>query len=157
MKAKKFTATYIALFGYDLENCVRFSKFKTVDEFKTYLKDNNLKYDVGNGEFNNTEDVDLNPSILICEKAYYEKTGVLADWDHVGLYNYLNNRLSGIAWVEDCESIWVSCGRYELSDDENIELIFNDIKSFDCVEIELEYDEDDFEMEEMKYTTPKIM
>ena len=139
MNKRTFKNTYIVLFGsFDSDKFVKFSKFKTVDDFKKHLNKKHLSYDAGDGMFVNENDEDYNSCFYICEKKYYEDTGCIADWDHVILQDHLNDRESGITWGEDCESVWFACGSYFKSDDENLEALFNDLKSIDGIEIELE-------------------
>lgn len=142
MSKRTFKNTYIVLFGdFDNGKFVKFSKFKTADDFKKYLNKKHLSYDAGEGMFVNENDEDCNSWFCICEKKYYEDTGYIADWDHIILQDYLNDRESGITWGEDCESVWFACGSYRKSDDENLEACFNDLKSIDGIEIELELPE----------------
>lgn len=142
MSKRTFKNTYIVLFGdFDNGKFVKFSKFKTADDFKKYLNKKHLSYDAGEGMFVNENDEDRNSCFCICEKKYYEDTGYIADWDHIILQDYLNDRESGITWGEDCESVWFACGSYRKSDDENLEACFNDLKSIDGIEIELELPE----------------
>jgi hypothetical protein len=142
MSKRTFKNTYIVLFGdFDNGKFVKFSKFKTADDFKKYLNKKHLSYDAGEGMFVNENDEDRSSCFCICEKKYYEDTGYIADWDHIILQDYLNDRESGITWGEDCESVWFACGSYFKSDDENLEACFNDLKSIDGIEIELELPE----------------
>lgn len=139
MSKRTFKNTYIVLFGaFDSDKFVNFSKFKTVDDFKKHLNKKHLSYDAGEGMFIHEDDEDRNSCFYICEKKYYEDAGCIADWDHVILQDYLNDRESGITWGEDCESVWFACGSYFKSDDENLEALFNDLKAIDGIEIELE-------------------
>ena len=143
MSKRTFKNTYIVLFGdFDNGKFVKFSKFKTADDFKKHLNKKHLSYDAGEGMFVNENDEDCNSCFCICEKKYYEDTGYIADWDHIILQDYLNDRESGITWGEDCESCWFACGSYFKSDDENLEACFNDLKSIDGIEIELELPKD---------------
>ncbi len=142
MSKRTFKNTYIVLFGaFDSDKFVNFSKFKTVDDFKKHLNKKHLSYDAGEGMFIHEDDEDRNSCFYICEKKYYEDIGCIADWDHVILQDYLNDRKSGIVWSEDCESVWFACGRYDMTEDENLEAIFNDLKAIDGIEIELELPE----------------
>ena len=142
MNKRTFKNTYIVLFGaFDSDKFVNFSKFKTVDDFKKHLNKKHLSYDAGEGMFIHEDDEDRNSCFYICEKKYYEDSGCIADWDHVILQDYLNDRESGITWGEDCESVWFACGSYFKSDDENLEALFNDLKAIDGIEIELELPE----------------
>ena len=139
MSNRTFKNTYIVLFGdFDNGKFVKFSNFKTLDDFKKYLDKKHLFYDAGEGVFINEIDEDYNPCFCICEKKYYEDTGHIADWDHIILQDYLNDRESGITWGEECESAWFACGTFFKSDEENLEACFNDLKSIDGIEIELE-------------------
>ena len=143
MSKRTFKNTYIVLFGdFDNGKFVKFSNFKTVDDFKKHLNKKHLFYDAGEGVFVNENDEDCNSSFCICEKKYYEDTGYIADWHHVILEDHLNDRESGITWGEDCESVWFACGSCFKSDDENLEALFNDLKSIDGIEIELELPKD---------------
>ena len=143
MSKRTFKNTYIVLFGdFDNGKFVKFSNFKTVDDFKKHLNKKHLYYDAGDGVFINENGEDCNSCFCICEKKYYEDTGCIADWHHVILEDHLNNRESGITWGEDCESAWFACGSYFKSDDENLEACFNDLKSIDGIEIELELPKD---------------
>lgn len=138
---KTFTTTYIALLVNKNNKFVKFSDFKSVDDFKKFLKDNHMTYDAGEGNFINTIDGRLS-YIYICEKAYYEETGNIADWDHQELSDYLyDHGDESLTWGEDCESVWFVCGNYDSTDDETLEKIFNDLKMIDCVEIEIEFRE----------------
>ena len=152
---KTFTTTHIVLLVNEDNNFVKFSDFKSVDDFKKFLQENHLAYDAGEGNFISTNDDGLTSYIYICEKAYYEETGYIADWDHEGLSRYLYDHGDAtLTWGEDCESVWFVCGNYDDTDDENLEKIFNDLKLIDGVEIEVEFSED-FEFEdEAKYYTP---
>lgn len=142
MNKRTFKNTYIVLFGaFDSDKFVNFSKLKTVDDFKKHLNKKHLSYDAGEGMFIHEDGEDRNSCFYICEKKYYEDTGCIADWDHVILQDYLNDRESGITWGEDCESVWFACGSYFKSDDENLEALFNDLKAIDGIEIELELPE----------------
>ena len=142
MSKRTFKNTYIVLFGaFDSDKFVKFSKFKTVEDFKKHLNKKHLSYDAGEGIFIHEDDEDRDSCFYICEKKYYEDTGCIADWDHVILQDYLNARQCDIAWAEDCESTWFACGRYDLTAYENLEAIFNDLKSIDGIEIELELPE----------------
>ena len=139
MSKRTFKNTYIVLFGaFDCDRFVKFSKFNTVDDFKKHLNKKHLSYDDGDGIFIHEDDEDKNSCFYICEKKYYKDTGCIADWDHTELSDFLNNRGSNIAYGEDCESTWFACGRYDMTEDENLEAIFNDLKSIDGIEIELE-------------------
>lgn len=156
MKRNLFTSTYIVLLIDENDNFVKFSDFKSLKDFKRFLKKNHLTYDAGEGCFISTND-DRSSYIYICEKAYYEETGYIADWDHTGLSTYFyDNASDGLTWGEDCESAWYVCGNYEDTEDENLAKIFNDLKAIDGVEIELEY-YDDCEIEdcELRYLTKK--
>ena len=157
MKRNLFTSTHIVLLVDEDNNFVKFSDFKSVDEFKKFLKENHLAYDVYEGNFISTNDNDRSSYIYICEKAYYEETGNIADWDHEGLKNYFYDNAYGVfTWGEDCESVWFVCGDCDITEDENLEIIFNELKSIDGVEIELEFPDDyDFMDCELKYLTKK--
>jgi hypothetical protein len=152
-----FTSTHIVLLADENNNLVKFSDFKSVKDFKKFLKKNHLTYDAGEGCFISTNDDGHTSYIYICEKAYYEETGNIADWDHDGLSNYFYDRAAeGLTWGEDCESAWYVCGNYENTEDENLDKIFNDLKTIDGVEIELEfYDDYDFMDCELRYLTKK--
>lgn len=136
--------TYIALLVKEYSNnVVKFSDFKSVEDFKKFLQDNHLTYDAGEGNFISTNDDGSTSHICICEKAYYEETGDIADWDHDELSDYLyDHGDKSLTWGEDCESVWFVCGNYDNSEDENLEKIFNDLKMIDGVEIEIEFPED---------------
>ena len=150
----KKTFTHIVLIGTNLDSIVKFSDFETVEDFKNYLNENGLRYDMEDGVFVSDND-DIAPAIYICEKAYYEKNGYLADWDHCGLSDYLNNRESGITWSEESESVWSAYGSSLYTESENVEKIFSDLKAIDGVEIEIELDEDyEFGYEEKSTPTP---
>jgi hypothetical protein len=157
MKKNLFTSTHIVLLVDENDNFVKFSDFKSVKDFKRFLNKNNLSYDAGEGRFINTNDDGHSSYIYICEKAYYENTGYIADWEHEGLLNYFYDHASeGLTWGEDSESAWYVCGDYDITEDENIEKIFNDLKSIDGVEIELEFSDDyEFMDCELKYLTKK--
>ena len=86
---KTFTTTYIAFLINNDNNFVRFSNFKSVDDFKKFLQENRLTYDAGEGNFISTNNDGRSAYVYICEKVYYEETGDIADWDHKGLSNYL--------------------------------------------------------------------
>jgi hypothetical protein len=128
-----------------------------VDDFKKFLQENHLAYDAGEGNFVSTNGDDRCSYIYICEKAYYEETGNIADWDHTGLSTYFYDYASeGLTWGEDCESVWYVCANYENTEDENLAKIFNDLKAIDGVEIELEfYDDYEFLDCELRYLTKK--
>ena len=152
-----FAATHIVLLADKNNNLVKFSDFKTVDDFKKFLNENHLTYDAGEGCFFSTNDDGNTSYIYICEKAYYEETGYIADWNHTGLSNYFyDHAAEGLTWGEDCESAWYVCANYEDTEDENLAKIFNDLKAIDGVEIELEF-YDDYEIEdcELRYLTKK--
>ena len=157
MERNIFTATHIVLLVDENDNFVKFSDFKSVDDFKKFLHENHLAYDAGEGNFVSTNGDDRCSYIYICEKAYYEETGNIADWDHTGLSTYFYDYASeGLTWGEDCESVWYVCGNYEDTEDENLAKIFNDLKAIDGVEIELEfYDDYDFMDCELRYLTKK--
>ena len=151
---KTFTTTHIVLIGTNLDSIVKFSDFKSVDDFKNYLNENELRYDMEDGVFV-SDNYDIAPAIFICEKEYYDKEGYLADWDHCGLSDYLNNRESGITWSEESESVWSAYGSSLYTESENVEKIFNDLKAIDGVEIEIELDDDyEFGYEEKSTPTP---
>ena len=152
-----FTSTHIVLLLNEDNNFVKFSDFKSVKDFKKFLKKNHLTYDAGEGCFINTNDGIHTSYIYICEKAYYEETGHIADWDHVGLSNYFYDHAEeGLTWGEDYESAWYVCGNYKNTEDENLAKIFNDLKSIDGVEIELEFPDDyEFLDCELQYLTKK--
>lgn len=157
MKRNLFTSTHIVLLVDENDNFVKFSDFKSVDDFKKFLQENHLTYDAGEGKFISTNDDGHSSYIYICEKAYYEETGYIADWDHEGLSNYFYDHASeGLTWGEDCESAWYVCANYENMEDESLAKIFNDLKSIDGVEIEIELP-DDYEIEdyELRYLTKK--
>ena len=138
---KTFTTTYIAFLVNRDNNFVRFSNFKTVDDFKKFLQDNHLTYDAGEGNFISTDDDGYTSHICICEKGYYEENGELAGWYHDELSDYLyDHGDESLTWGEDCESVWFVCGNYDNSEDENLEKIFNDLKMIDGVEIEIEFE-----------------
>lgn len=152
-----FTATHIVLLLDENNKFVKFSDFKSVDDFKKFLQENHLTYDPGEGCFISTKDDGCPSYIYICEKAYYDETGYIADWDHKGLTDYFYDHAEeGFTWGEDCESVWFVCGDYNKPEDYYLEKIFNDLKKIDCVEIVLEY-YDDYEIEdcEMQYLTKK--
>ena len=157
MKRNLFTSTHIVLLVDENDNFVKFSDFKSVKDFKRFLKKNHLTYDAGEGNFISTNDDDRCSYIYICEKAYYEETGTIADWDHVGLSNYFyDHAAEGLTWGEDCESVWYVCANYEDTEDENLAKIFNDLKAIDGVEIELEFSDDyEFLDCELQYLTKK--
>lgn len=152
-----FTATHIVLLLNEDNNFVKFSDFKSIDDFKKFLQENHLTYDVGEGIFINTNDDKPSSYIYICEKAYYEETGYIADWDHEGLSRYFYDHAEeSLTWGEDSESAWFVCGNYDTPEDENLEKIFNDLKAIDGVEIELEfYDDYEFMDCELRYLTKK--
>lgn len=132
-----FTTTYIVLFGNSLNgDIVKFSDFNSVDDFKNYLDKSSLRYDIGEGDFVSDFDGE-SYSFFICEKEYYEKTGLLTNWGHPALKAYFNLRSeSSVTWVEDYESVWAAvCD----GGDEGFQDIFDDIKSIDGVEIEVEF------------------
>lgn len=135
--------TYIALLVKEYSNnVVKFSDFKSVEDFKKFLQDNHLTYDAGEGNFISTNDDGYTAHICICEKEYYEENGDIAGWYHEGLSDYLyDHGDESLAWGEDCESVWFVCGNYDSTDDENLEKIFNDLKMIDGVEIEIEFRE----------------
>ena len=140
MSKNTFKNTYIVLFGdFDNGKFVEFSQFKTVDDFKKYLNKKHLCYDTCGGGFIGKC---CYACFYICEKKYYEDTEHIADWHHAILEDHLNDRKSGITWGEDCESAWFACGDCCKSDDENLEACFNDLKSIDGIEIELELPKD---------------
>ena len=152
---KTFTTTHIVLLVNEDNNFVKFSDFKSVDDFKKFLQENHLAYDAGEGNFISTNDDDRTSYIYICEKAYYEETGYIADWDHEGLSRYFyDHGEETLTWGEDCESVWFVCGNYDNTDDETLEQIFNDLKLIDDVEIEIEFSEDYEFGHESKYYTP---
>ena len=52
--------TYIALLvNEDNSSVVKFSDFKSVEDFKKFLQDNHLTYDAGEGNFISTDDENL--------------------------------------------------------------------------------------------------
>jgi hypothetical protein len=157
MERNIFTATHIVLLADKNNDLVKFSDFKSVDDFKKFLQENHLAYDAGEGNFVSTNGDDRCSYIYICEKAYYEETGNIADWDHTGLSTYFYDYASeGLTWGEDCESVWYVCANYENTEDENLAKIFNDLKAIDGVEIELEfYDDYEFLDCELRYLTKK--
>lgn len=139
MNKRTFKNTYIVLFGaFDSDKFVEFSKFETVEDFKNYLDKKCLSYDDGDGIFIHEDDEELNSCFYICEKSYYEDTGYVADWYHVEFEDFLNNRGSKVTYGEDGESVWYAVGRYDMTEDENLEAIFNDLKAIDGVEIEID-------------------
>lgn len=139
MSKRTFKNTYIVLFGaFDSDKFVRFSKFETVEDFKKYLDKKCLSYDDGDGIFIHEDDEDKNSCFYICEKKYYEDTGYVADWYHVEFEDFLNNRGSKVTYGEDGESVWYAVGRYDMTEDENLEAIFNDLKAIDGIEIEID-------------------
>ena len=135
--------TYIALLVKEYSNnVVKFSDFKSVEDFKKFLQDNHLTYDAGEGNFISTNNDSYTSHICICEKEYYEENGDIAGWYHEGLSDYLyDHGDESLTWGEDCESVWFVCGNYDSTDDENLEKIFNDLKMIDGVEIEIEFRE----------------
>lgn len=155
MGKDRFTATHIVLLLDENDKFVKFSDFKSVDDFKKFIKENHLTYDRGEGCFIN-DDGD-HSYIYICEKAYFEETGDIADWWHNGLWNFFyDHGEEDFTWVEDCQSEWFVCGDYGNTDNYYLEKIFNDLKKVDGVEIVLEY-YDDYEIAdcEMRYLTKK--
>ena len=154
---KAFTTTYIAFLINEDNNLVRFSNFKSVDDFKKFLQENHLTYDAGEGNFISTNDDGRTSYVYICEKAYYEETGDIADWDHKGLSNYLYDYGDeSLTWGEDYESAWYVLGDYDSTADEILEKIFNDLKLIDDVEVEIEFPEDYEFGYEAKYYTPAV-
>ena len=148
------STTNIVLIGTDFNNLVKFSDFKSVEDFKSYLNDNNFTYNEEEGRYINEID-DIVAHIFICEKEYYENTGHLSEWCHLGTQMYLN-RLSKISWDEESESVWnVYVRSYSklTTADEIAEGIFNDLKAIDCIEIELVCpdDKDDYPYNVYKY------
>ena len=154
---KTFITTYIAFLINEDNNLVRFSNFKSVDDFKKFLQENHLTYDAGEGNFISTNDDGCTSYVYICEKAYYEETGDIADWDHKGLSNYLyDHGDESLTWGEDYESAWYVLGDYDSTVDETLEKIFNDLKLIDDVEVEIEFPEDYEFGYEAKYYTPAV-
>lgn len=152
-----FTSTHIVLLTNEENDFVNFSDFKSVDDFKKFLQENHLSYDADEGIFINTNGNDRFSYIHICEKAYYDETGDTAGWDHAGLTNYLNNKLEHeFTWGEEYESAWFVCGDRNNTEDENLEKIFNILKSIDGVEIEIEFSDNYVFIDcELKYIKKK--
>jgi hypothetical protein len=139
METNKNHTTHIVTFYNDNnDEFTKFSDFKTVEEFKNFLNENNLTYSDELGYF--VDDDENEYYINICEKSYFDENDCVADWDHPATSDYLNNKNTGVTWSEEMESSWsafVDSDNY----DEIIEAIFNDLKEIDGVEIELDYSE----------------
>ena len=125
--------TYIALLVNENNNSiVKFSDFKSVEDFKKFLQDHHLTYAAG----------DCWNALVKADKEYYEENGDIAGWYHEGLSDYLYvHGDESLTWGEECESVWFVCGNYDSTDDETLEKIFNDLKMIDGVEIAIEFRE----------------